>query len=197
MSVTADVLVVGSGAAGLTAALNLAEHRKVAVTWPGKHVGEHVERGLVGPLHVVDDEHDGSVATDPIEPGIDGHRRTATVDLAVEGRRRHALRQSAKSRAERHQRDRRGAHRETDTTHDVQPGISGVGADVADEPGLADARVTADEQSGHAPVTGSLKHRPDPFTLPSPADEGGPPRRTRAGHLGSLARAGPPRNGPI
>ena len=31
MTATADVLVVGSGAAGLTAALNLAEDRKVAV----------------------------------------------------------------------------------------------------------------------------------------------------------------------
>ena len=35
MSATADVLVVGSGAAGLTAALNLAEHRKVAVIAKG------------------------------------------------------------------------------------------------------------------------------------------------------------------
>ena len=35
MSATADVLVVGSGAAGLTAALNLAESRKVAVIAKG------------------------------------------------------------------------------------------------------------------------------------------------------------------
>ena len=35
MSATADVLVVGSGAAGLTAALNLAEDRKVAVIAKG------------------------------------------------------------------------------------------------------------------------------------------------------------------
>jgi L-aspartate oxidase len=35
VSATADVLVVGSGAAGLTAALNLAEHRKVAVIAKG------------------------------------------------------------------------------------------------------------------------------------------------------------------
>src|SRR3712207_2659027 len=35
MSATADVLIVGSGAAGLTAALNLAETRKVAVIAKG------------------------------------------------------------------------------------------------------------------------------------------------------------------
>jgi L-aspartate oxidase len=35
VSATADVLVVGSGAAGLTAAINLAEHRKVAVIAKG------------------------------------------------------------------------------------------------------------------------------------------------------------------
>ncbi|MEA3067775.1 MAG: L-aspartate oxidase, partial [Sphingomonadales bacterium] len=35
MSIEADVLIVGSGAAGLTAALNLAEKRKVAVIAKG------------------------------------------------------------------------------------------------------------------------------------------------------------------
>ena len=173
------------------------QHRKVAVARPSEHVGEYVERGLVGPLDVVDDEHHGSIATDAFEPRVDGHGGTAGAGLAVEGRRRHALRQPAKRRTQRHQGDRCGAHRETDAAHDEQPIDGAVGADVADEPGLADARVTADEQGGHLPVTGGLKHRPDPFSLLGPAHEGGRPRLGRAGHLGSLARHGLPGNSRI
>ena len=57
MSATADVLVVGSGAAGLTAALNLAEHRKVAVIAKGA-LGEGATGWAQGGIAAVLEEGD-------------------------------------------------------------------------------------------------------------------------------------------
>ena len=57
MSATADVLVVGSGAAGLTAALNLAETRKVAVIAKGA-LGEGATGWAQGGIAAVLEEGD-------------------------------------------------------------------------------------------------------------------------------------------
>ncbi|HEU0283654.1 MAG TPA: L-aspartate oxidase [Sphingomicrobium sp.] len=57
MSATADVLVVGSGAAGLTAALNLAENRKVAVIAKGA-LGEGATGWAQGGIAAVLEEGD-------------------------------------------------------------------------------------------------------------------------------------------
>jgi L-aspartate oxidase len=57
VSATADVLVVGSGAAGLTAALNLAEHRKVAVIAKGA-LGEGATGWAQGGIAAVLEEGD-------------------------------------------------------------------------------------------------------------------------------------------
>jgi len=57
MSDTAEVLVVGSGAAGLTAALNLAEHRKVAVIAKGA-LGEGATGWAQGGIAAVLEEGD-------------------------------------------------------------------------------------------------------------------------------------------
>jgi L-aspartate oxidase len=57
MNATADVLVVGSGAAGLTAALNLAEHRKVAVIAKGA-LGEGATGWAQGGIAAVLEEGD-------------------------------------------------------------------------------------------------------------------------------------------
>ena len=57
MSATADVLVVGSGAAGLTAALNLAEERKVAVIAKGA-LGEGATGWAQGGIAAVLEEGD-------------------------------------------------------------------------------------------------------------------------------------------
>ena len=57
MSATADVLVVGSGAAGLTAALNLAEDRKVAVIAKGA-LGEGATGWAQGGIAAVLEEGD-------------------------------------------------------------------------------------------------------------------------------------------
>ena len=57
MSSTADVLVVGSGAAGLTAALNLAEQRKVAVIAKGA-LGEGATGWAQGGIAAVLEERD-------------------------------------------------------------------------------------------------------------------------------------------
>ena len=57
MKATADVLVVGSGAAGLTAALNLAEDRKVAVIAKGA-LGEGATGWAQGGIAVVIEEGD-------------------------------------------------------------------------------------------------------------------------------------------
>ena len=57
MSAAADVLVVGSGAAGLTAALNLAEHRKVAVIAKGA-LGEGATGWAQGGIAAVLEEGD-------------------------------------------------------------------------------------------------------------------------------------------
>jgi L-aspartate oxidase len=57
MSTTAEVLVVGSGAAGLTAALNLAEHRKVAVIAKGA-LGEGATGWAQGGIAAVLEEGD-------------------------------------------------------------------------------------------------------------------------------------------
>ncbi len=57
MSATADVLIVGSGAAGLTAALNLAENRKVAVIAKGA-LGEGATGWAQGGIAAVLEEGD-------------------------------------------------------------------------------------------------------------------------------------------
>ena len=57
MSATADVLVVGSGAAGLTAALNLANDRKVAVIAKGA-LGEGATGWAQGGIAAVLEEGD-------------------------------------------------------------------------------------------------------------------------------------------
>ena len=57
MKVTADVLIVGSGAAGLTAALNLAENRKVAVIAKGA-LGEGATGWAQGGIAAVLEEGD-------------------------------------------------------------------------------------------------------------------------------------------
>ena len=57
MSTTADVLIVGSGAAGLTAALNLAENRKVAVIAKGA-LGEGATGWAQGGIAAVLEEGD-------------------------------------------------------------------------------------------------------------------------------------------
>ena len=56
MKTTADVLIVGSGAAGLTAALNLAETHKVAVI--AKGAGEGATRWAQGGIAAVLEEGD-------------------------------------------------------------------------------------------------------------------------------------------
>src|SRR5258708_40222368 len=57
MSIDADVLIVGSGAAGLTAALNLAETHKVAVIAKGA-LGEGATRWAQGGIAAVLEEGD-------------------------------------------------------------------------------------------------------------------------------------------
>ena len=76
MSATADVLVVGSGAAGLTAALNLAEHRKVAViakgsldegstAWAQGGIAAVLEEGASFEAHINDTMIAGAGLNDP------------------------------------------------------------------------------------------------------------------------------------
>ena len=52
-------------------AANGADDRETAVDRTGDEVHQHVERALVGPVQIVDEEHDQAIAAEFIEPGVE------------------------------------------------------------------------------------------------------------------------------
>ena len=171
------------------------QHSEAPVARPGEDVHEYVERGLVGPLDVVDDErppHDrAQVRSSHCVERLG--RPTASRARAVVSAGAPRRPAGAGARSAAGIRGTAVALIGRHTPRRTSTSCVGLGADAVDEPCLADPGVTADEQGRPCARPRGLEHRPDPFDSPGSGRRNGRARRRRAtwppSQCGTRARA--------
>ncbi len=150
---------------------------------PREEVHEGVERPLVGPLEVVDDQdHGAAVGAGAVDPLVEVGRPGTALGADRQRRCAEVVGEPAQCGA---QREERHADRaEGQARHrDQHVSVLSVGTGPFDEAGLSDPRVPDDEECAGPARTGVLDRGADPAHLPGPTDE--PPaggRLDRCGH---------------
>jgi hypothetical protein len=47
------------------------DDRKSAIGMPGDHIHQHIQRALIGPLKIIDDEHHRPIPGRPVQPRVE------------------------------------------------------------------------------------------------------------------------------
>ena len=110
----------------------------------------------------------------------------ARADQLLEGRRRQVAGEAPQGGGDRRVRQAVGAEGQAVAAEDPRAAIDGEALELAQEPGLADARLAAHEHGGRRAVRGPVQRRPEALELCGAADELG--ARDACWHSGDYLR---------